>query len=128
MRPANFPVTIYFNPHCSNARNALALLQARGIEPTIIEYLKTPLSRAQLVQLAADSGEGARGILRSKEALCAELGLDDPALSDDALVDAMLAHPILMNRPLVVTPLGTRLCRPPERVLGLLPPEPSAAG
>jgi arsenate reductase len=123
MSVENFPVTIYFNPTCSNARNALALLQARGIESTVIEYLKTPPSRTQLVQLIADSGEGARGILRSKESLCAELGLNDPTLSDDALVDAMVAHPILMNRPLVVTPLGTRLCRPPERVQEILPPQ-----
>ena len=115
------PVTIFHNPRCGTSRNTLELIRSRGIEPTVIEYLKTPPTREQLLQLIADAGIGARGVLRAKEALCQELGLDDPARTDAELVDAMLAHPLLINRPLVVTPRGTRLCRPSEVVLDILP-------
>ena len=114
-------VTIYHNPRCSTSRNALALLRERGIEPQVVEYLKTPPSREKLVELIAAAGLGVRGIMRAKEALFTELGLGDPAKTDEALIDAMMAHPILINRPIVVTPLGTRLCRPSEVVLDILP-------
>jgi arsenate reductase len=113
--------TLYHNPRCSTSRNALARLREAGIEPEIIEYLKTPPSRDQLAALATANGSGVRGLLRDKEALCAELGLDDPATSDATLLDAMLAHPVLINRPIVVTPRGTRLCRPLERLEEILP-------
>lgn len=112
--------TIYHNPTCGTSRNTLALLRERGIEPTVIQYLKTPPDRATLQRLCADSGIGVRGVLREKEALATELGLLDPARSDAELLDAMLAHPVLINRPLVVTPKGTRLCRPKEVVLEIL--------
>ncbi|WP_085317442.1 arsenate reductase (glutaredoxin) [Derxia lacustris] len=114
-------VTIYHNPKCGTSRNTLALIRNAGIEPTVIEYLKTPPARETLVQLIAATGKPVRDIMRSKEAVFTELGLDNPELTDDALVDAMLATPILINRPIVVTPLGTRLCRPSEEVLDLLP-------
>lgn len=112
---------IYHNPACGTSRNVLALIRAAGIEPHVIEYLKTAPSRAMLEQLVARTGGSARALLREKEALCAELGLSDPALSDAALIDAMEAHPVLMNRPIVCTPQGTALCRPSESVLALLP-------
>ena len=115
------PITIYHNPKCGTSRNVLALIRNAGIEPTVIEYLKTPPSRAELVALIAATGAPVREAIRSKEAIYTELGLAGTALSDDALIDAMLAHPILINRPLVVSPLGTRLCRPSETVLDLLP-------
>ena len=114
-------VTIYHNPRCGTSRNTLAMIRNAGFEPEIVEYLQTPLSRDALRQLVAATGEPARELLRAKEPLCAELGLDNPALDDDALIEAMATHPILMNRPVVVTPLGTRLCRPSERVLDILP-------
>jgi arsenic resistance protein ArsH len=114
-------ITIYHNPKCGTSRNVLALIRNAGIEPTVIEYLKTPPSRAELVALIAATGAPVRELIRAKEPIYAELNLADPALSDDALIDAMLAHPILINRPLVVSPLGTRLCRPSEAVLDLLP-------
>ena len=114
-------VTIYHNPKCGTSRNTLALIRNAGIEPQVIEYLKTPPSRTELVALIAATGAPVRDAMRAKEAIYAELNLANPALSDDALIDAMLAHPILINRPLVVTPLGTRLCRPSEAVLDLLP-------
>lgn len=119
-------VTIYHNPACGTSRNTLALIRNAGVEPEIIEYLKTPPSRARLQQLIADAGLGVREAMRQKEALYRELKLDDATLSDDALLDAMLAHPILINRPLVVTPLGTRLCRPSELALDILPPQQAA--
>lgn len=114
-------VVIYHNPACGTSRNTLAMIRNAGIEPHVVEYLKTPPSRAMLVQLMARAGLTPRQVLREKGTPYAELGLDDEALSDDALVDAMLEHPILINRPLVVTPLGVRLCRPSEVVLDILP-------
>jgi arsenate reductase len=114
-------ITIYHNPQCGTSRNTLALIRNSGAEPEVIEYLQTPPSRETLQQLIADSGLPVRDIMRSKEKLFAELNLGDPTLSDAQLIDAMLAHPILINRPIVVTPLGTRLCRPSEAVLDILP-------
>lgn len=120
-------VVIYHNPDCGTSRNTLALIRHCGFEPHVIEYLKTPPSRALLAQLAARTGEPLRALIREKAAPYAELGLDDATLSDDALLDAMLVHPILINRPLVVSPLGVALCRPSERVLDLLPLRPRGA-
>ena len=114
-------VTIYHNPACGTSRNVLGLIRNGGEEPTVIEYLKTPPSRAELVALIARMGISARDLLRRKGTPYPELGLDDTSLSDDRLIDAMMAHPILINRPIVVTPLGVRLCRPSEAVLDLLP-------
>lgn len=115
-------VTIYHNPACSTSRNTLALIRHAGIEPTVVEYLKTPPTKAQLRQLLAAAGLSVRDILRDKEKLHAELGLADPSLSDDQLLEVIGRHPILMNRPIVVTPLGTKLCRPKsEAVLEILP-------
>lgn len=114
-------ITIYHNPRCGTSRNTLAMIRNSGEEPTVIEYLKTPPSRERLVELIAAAGLGVRGIIRAKEALFTELGLTDPAKTDDELMDAMMAHPVLINRPIVVTPLGTRLCRPSEVVLDILP-------
>ncbi len=114
-------VVIYHNPECGTSRNTLCLIRNAGIEPHIIEYLKTPPSRSLLEQLIARAGMKPRELLREKGTPYAELGLGDESLSDDVLVDAMMAHPILINRPLVVTPLGVRLCRPSEVVLDILP-------
>ncbi len=114
-------IIIYHNPECGTSRNTLAMIRNAGIEPHVIEYLKTPPSRALLVDLIDRAGIGARALLREKGTPYAELGLGDTALSDDALIDAMMAHPILINRPLVVSPLGVKLCRPSESVLDLLP-------
>ncbi|BAK85239.1 MULTISPECIES: arsenate reductase (glutaredoxin) [Acetobacteraceae] len=114
-------ITIYHNPACGTSRNVLALIRNSGEEPRIIEYLKTPPSREELVSLIARMGVPVRSVLREKGTPFHELGLDNPALSDDALIDAMIAHPILMNRPIVVTPLGAALCRPSEAVLDILP-------
>jgi arsenate reductase len=114
-------ITIYHNPACGTSRNTLALIRNSGVEPTVIEYLKTPPSREVLRGLIEASGLSVRGALRQKEALCHELGLDDPGRSDEELLDAMLRHPILINRPFVVTARGTRLCRPSEAVLDILP-------
>ncbi|WP_010509910.1 arsenate reductase (glutaredoxin) [Komagataeibacter europaeus] len=114
-------ITIYHNPACGTSRNVLALIRNSGEEPRIIEYLKTPPNRAELVDLIALMGVPVRSVLREKGTPFHELGLDNPALTDDALIDAMIAHPILMNRPIVVTPLGAALCRPSERVLDILP-------
>ncbi len=121
-------VTIYHNPACGTSRNTLAMIRNAGIEPHVVEYLKTPPARALLVALIERAGLTPRALLREKGTPYAELGLADPALSDEWLVDAMMAHPILINRPLVVTPLGVRLCRPSEAVLDLLPqPQRGAA-
>lgn len=113
--------TIYHNPACGTSRNTLAMIRNAGIEPAVIEYLKTPPDRATLVRLIADSGLSVREVLRQKGTPYDELGLSDPKWSDDELIDFMLAHPILINRPIVVTKLGTRLCRPSELVLDILP-------
>ena len=120
-------ITIYHNPRCGTSRNTLAMIRNSGVEPLVIEYLKTPPTREQLVALIAASGLSVREVMRSKEAVFGELGLTDTGLSDDALIDAMMAHPILINRPIVVTPLGTRLCRPSELVLEILPQGQQAA-
>lgn len=114
-------VTIFHNPRCGTSRNTLALIRNAGIEPTVVAYLETPPTREQLLALIAASGLSVRDVMRSKEALCAELGLNDAARTDAELIDAMLAHPVLINRPIVVTELGTRLCRPSELVLDILP-------
>jgi arsenate reductase (glutaredoxin) len=115
-------VTIYHNPGCGTSRNTLALIRAAGIEPQVIEYLKTPPSRATIRALAAATGQPLRALLREKDTPFADLGLADPALTDDQLLVAIEVHPILLNRPIVVSPKGTRLCRPSEAVLALLPP------
>lgn len=114
-------VIIYHNRKCGTSRNTLGLIRNAGIEPHVIEYMKTPPTRLLISQLAARTGAPLRGLLREKEPLFRELGLDDPALSDEALLDAVEANPVLLNRPIVVSPLGVRLCRPSERVLDLLP-------
>ena len=117
----NTTVTIYHNPKCGTSRNTLALIRNAGIEPEIIEYLKTPPGKEELAALLAKAGLRVREILREKEPCYVELGLNDPALGDDALFTAMMANPVLINRPLVVTSLGVRLCRPSELVLDILP-------
>jgi len=109
-------ITIYHNPRCSNSRNTLAAIREAGHEPRIVDYLATPPSREELVRMLAASGLRARDAVRSKESLYTELGLGAEGVSEDALIDAMLAHPVLLNRPFVVTPKGVRLCRPPETV------------
>lgn len=114
-------ITIYHNPKCGTSRNVLALIRNSGVEPTVIEYLKTPPDRATLARLVADTGGSVRDLLRQKGTPYDELDLGNPRWSDGDLMDFMLAHPILMNRPIVVSPLGTRLCRPSEVVLDLLP-------
>lgn len=114
-------IIIYHNPECGTSRNTLAIIRNAGIEPHVVEYLKTPPSRALLVQLIDRAGITPRDLLREKGTPYADLGLDDMSLTDDALVAAMMAHPILINRPLVVSPLGVKLCRPSEAVLDLLP-------
>ncbi len=114
-------IVIYHNPECGTSRNTLAMIRNTGIEPHIVEYLKTPPSRALLVELIDRAGITPRDLLREKGTPYAELGLGDTSLSDDVLVDAMMAHPVLINRPLVVSPVGVKLCRPSEAVLDLLP-------
>ena len=114
-------ITIYHNPQCGTSRNVLALIRNTGAEPEVIEYLKTPPTREKLKELLAQMDITARELLRRKGTPYDELGLDDATLGDDALLDAMARHPILMNRPVVVTPLGARLCRPSEAVQGILP-------
>lgn len=120
-------ITIYHNPACGTSRNTLSMIRNSGVEPTVIEYLKTPPRREILADLIARMGVPVREVLREKGTPYTELGLDDPTLSDDALLDAMMAHPILINRPIVVTPLGVRLCRPSEQVLDILPEAQKAA-
>jgi arsenate reductase len=114
-------ITIYHNPRCGTSRNTLALIRNTGVEPQVIEYLAAPPDRATLAAMIASAGLTVREAMRSKEAVFAELGLGNPALGDDALLDAMLANPVLINRPFVVTPMGARLCRPSEAVLDILP-------
>jgi len=121
-----FDVVIYHNPACGTSRNTLAMIRNAGIEPHVIEYLKTPPARALLKQLLTRAGLSVRDALREKGTPYAELGLGDSALTDDQLLDAIQAHPILLNRPLVVSPKGVRLCRPSELVLELLPPQQGA--
>lgn len=114
------PVTIYHNPRCSNSRGALALIEAAGIQPVVIDYLGTPPSTDELKRLITEMGIRVRELIREKEAIYTELGLDKPTLSDDELIAAMVANPILINRPIVVTSKGVRLCRPPEIVNQIL--------
>lgn len=114
-------ITIYHNPACGTSRNTLAMIRQSGVEPVVIEYLKTPPSRERLVELIAEMGISARELLRRKGTPYDELGLDNPDLSDNDLIDAMMQHPILINRPIVVTPSQTKLCRPSEAVLDILP-------
>lgn len=113
-------VSIYHNPSCGTSRNTLAMIRASGVEPEIIEYLKTPPTREKLTCLIADIGGGSRALLRKEGTPYDELGLEDTSLSEETLIDAMLAHPILINRPIVVTSKGTKLCRPSELVLEVL--------
>ena len=115
------PITIYHNPKCGTSRNTLAMIRNSGFEPEVIEYLKTPPDRATLQTLIAATGQPVIDLVRGKEAVFTELHLGAPGVTDEQLIDAMLQHPILINRPIVVTPLGTRLCRPSERVLDILP-------
>jgi arsenate reductase len=116
-------VIIYHNPDCGTSRNTLAMIRNAAVEPHVVEYLKTPPSRTMLTQLIRRMGIPVRALLREKGTPHAELGLGNPALTDDQLLDAMMAHPILINRPIVVSPKGVRLCRPSENVLDLLPPQ-----
>jgi arsenate reductase len=116
-------VIIYHNPQCGTSRNTLGLIRNAGIEPHVVEYLKTPPTRLLLRQLISRMGVSVRDVVRQKGTPFHELGLDDPGVSDEQLLDAMMAHPVLINRPIVVTPLGVRLCRPSEQVLDLLPPQ-----
>ena len=116
-------VVIYHNPACGTSRNTLALIRHVGIEPHVVEYLKAPPSRAMILGLVERMGVPLRSLLREKGTPFAEMGLGDPALTDDQLLDAIEAHPILLNRPIIVSPLGVKLCRPSEAVLDILPPE-----
>jgi arsenate reductase (glutaredoxin) len=118
--PHDADTIIYHNPNCGTSRKVLGMLRDAGLEPTVIEYLKTPPTRAELVSLLQRMGKTPRQILRRKGTPYDELGLDDPAKSDDELIDAILAHPILLERPVVVTPRGVRLCRPAEDVAALI--------
>ena len=120
------PITIFHNPACGTSRNTLALIRNSGAEPEVIEYLKTPPGKPRLEALVQSLGLPVRALLRQKGTPYDELGLGDPAWTDAQLIDFMVEHPILMNRPIVVTPLGVRLCRPSERVLDLLPPQQAA--
>lgn len=114
-------IVIYHNPACGTSRNVLAMIRNSGVEPHVVEYLRTPLARALLVELIKRAAMKPRDLLREKGTPFAELGLQDASLSDEVLIDAMIEHPILINRPLVVTPLGVKLCRPSEAVLDILP-------
>lgn len=114
-------ITIYHNPQCGTSRNVLALIRNSGVEPEVIEYLKTPPTQARLAELVAATGQGVRALIREKGAPYAELGLDQPHWTDEQLLAFMVAHPVLINRPLVVSPLGVKLCRPSEAVLDVLP-------
>jgi arsenate reductase len=118
---SSFEVTIYHNPACGTSRNALGMIREAGIEPEIVDYLKHPPSRAELEKILARAGLKLRDILRKKAPPYAEMGLDNPALSDEAIFAAIAAHPVLIERPIVVTPKGARLCRPKEKVLEILP-------
>ena len=120
-------ITIYHNPACGTSRNTLALIRNSGVEPTVIEYLKTPPTKARLTSLLNDMGISVRALLREKGTPFEELGLADPKWTDDELLDFIGLHPVLMNRPVVVTPMGTKLCRPSELVLDILPDPQLAA-
>ena len=124
--PEDFPVTIYHNPGCGTSRNTLAMIEAAGYRPTVVEYVKTGWSRETLERLIAAMGVRARDVMREKGTPAAELGLTDPGTGDDRILDAMVAHPILVNRPIVVTPLGAKLCRPSEMVFDLLERQPAS--
>lgn len=113
-------ITIFHHPRCSNSRGALALLHERGLQPNVVDYMATPLTAAELAELVAHVGVPVRDLLRSKEAVYQQLQLDQPSLSDAQLIMAVAQHPVLLNRPIVVTPKGAALCRPPEKVLDLL--------
>ena len=121
-----FPITIFHNPACGTSRNTVAMVEAAGYAPTVVEYLKTGWTRPQLEDLLARMGARPRDILREKGTPAAELGLLDPDISDEAILEAMVQHPILVNRPIVVTPLGTKLARPSEAVLELLERKPAS--
>jgi arsenate reductase len=121
-----FPITIYHNPKCGTSRNTLAMIEAAGYAPEVVEYVKAGWTRPQLDQILQDMSGTPREIMRTKGTPAEELGLTDPAASDEAILAAMLEHPILVNRPIVVTPLGTKLCRPSEVVLGLLDRKPES--
>jgi len=123
---SDFPVTIYHNPACGTSRNTLAMIRAAGYEPTVVEYLQAGWTRPQLEQLLAAMPARPRDILREKATPATDLGLLHPSATDDQILDAMVEHPILVNRPIVVTPKGTRLCRPSEVVLDLLDKKPTA--
>lgn len=125
--PDAFDVVIYHNPDCGTSRNALAMIRNAGLEPHVVDYLKTPPSRELLVQLLQRAGMTPRELLREKGTPFHELGLNEPSLTDDQLLDAMMENPVLINRPLVVSPLGVKLCRPSEVVLDLLPDVPMAS-
>jgi arsenate reductase len=124
-QPDRTGVTIYHNPKCGTSRNTLALIRESGVEPQVIEYLKTPPSKERLQELAREIGLPVRGLLREKGTPFTELNLADPKWSDEELIGFMIEHPILINRPIVVTPMGTRLCRPSEAVLEILPASPA---
>ena len=126
MTAAPFPVTIFHNPKCGTSRNVLAMVEAAGYAPTVVEYLKAGWTREQLQDLSARSGLSVRDLLREKGTPAEALGLLDAAVSDEAILDAMVEHPILVNRPIVVTPKGVALCRPSERVLDLLDRRPAS--
>ena len=121
-----FPITIYHNPKCGTSRNTLAMIEAAGYVPEVVEYVKAGWTRPQLDQILKDMGGAARDILRTKGTPAEELGLTGPAASEEAILAAMVEHPILVNRPIVVAPLGTKLCRPSEVVLGLLEKQPES--
>ena len=125
MTDDDFQVVIYHNPNCGTSRNALAMIRAAGIEPVVVEYLKAGWRRDQLQTLMAEAGASARDFLRDKGTPAAELGLLDEGVEDERIIEAMIAHPILVNRPIVVSPKGVKLCRPSERVFDLLPRGPS---
>jgi arsenate reductase len=122
MTTASMSIEIWHNPACGTSRNTLALIRHAGIEPAVVDYLKTPPTKARLAEVIAAAGLSVRDAMRQKEKAFAEQGLDDPSLSDDALLDAMVATPVLINRPFVIAPTGVRLSRPSEQVLDLLPP------
>jgi arsenate reductase len=124
--PAEFPITIYHNPDCGTSRNALAMIEAAGYAPTVVDYRQVGWTRARLDELLAAMEAGPRDILREKGTPAAELGLLDPAVTDVAILSAMIEHPILVNRPIVVSPQGTALCRPSEAVLDLLDRKPAS--